>query len=109
MVLKGLPVDVEDELAHFIVKINSCFDATNLVRKSDWENRNDIAEGNARFIEVCLVEGDVNCLALGMVLGNHPVLFPSHEELKLVCPNQTSCTEELDDSGNNLLATIQIK
>ena len=47
-----------------------------------------------------LVEGDFDCLVLGKVLGNQHVLFPSHEELEVVCPDQTSSTEELDGSSS---------
>ena len=103
MVLKGLPVYGEGELTDFLVEIDSGCNAANIVREVDWEYRSSGAEGDACFIEVCLVEGDVDSLALGMVLGNQPVLLPSHEELKVVCPDQTSCTEKLDDSSIRFL------
>ena len=109
MVLEGLPVDVEGELTDFLVEINSGFDAANIVRDGYRAYRSSGAKGNASFIEVGLVEGDVDCLVLGKVLGNQHVLLPSHEELEVVCPDQTSSTEELDGSSMNFLAMIQVK
>ena len=70
MVLEGLPVDVEGELAHFLVEVNSRFNAANVVREGDRENRSSGAEGNASFIFVGLVESDVNSLVLGEMLGS---------------------------------------
>ena len=69
MVLEGLSVDVEDELAQFQIEIDVGFDAAHLVNKDDWENLSGIIEGNACFVVVGLVEGDVDCLVFGKVLG----------------------------------------
>ena len=109
MVLEGLPIDVKGELTDFLVEIDSGFDAANIVRDGYRAYRSSSAEGNASLIEVGLVEGDVDCLVLGKVLGNQHVLFPSHEELEVVCPDQTSSIEELDGSSMDFLATIQVK
>ena len=85
MVLEGLPVDVEDklsELTHFFEEIDSGFDAANLVREGDWEYRSSLFKGNACFEEFCLVEGDVDCLSLGMVLGEKYMFLPYDEKLE---------------------------
>ena len=51
MVLEGLPVDVKDELSliltSLLIKINSGFDAADIVREGGWECRSGGAEGNA--------------------------------------------------------------
>ena len=70
VVLEGLPVDVEDELAQFIIEVDSGLDAANIIRKGDWENRSNVAEGNASAILVGLVQSDVEGLVLAEVLGD---------------------------------------
>ena len=58
MVLEGLPVDVEDklsELTQFLVKIDSGFDATNVVIEGGRENSFNVCEGSARLFEFLLV------------------------------------------------------
>ena len=70
MVLKRLPIDVEDELVYFFVKIDSGFNPTDIIRKGGWEYACDVAEGNACAVIVLLVEGYVYGLALGEVLSD---------------------------------------
>ena len=86
MVLERLSVDVEDELApeftDSYIKINSGFDAANLVNKGNWENRSGGTEGNSSLMVVGLVEGDIDGLVLSQVLGNQHVLLSIDKELK---------------------------
>ena len=73
MVLERLAVDIKDELtrlAQFLVEVNSGFYTTNFVLKHDWECGGSLAKGNACFVFVSLVEGDVYGLVLGEVLGD---------------------------------------
>ena len=55
MVLEGLSVNVKDELAHFLVEINSGFDSTNLVVEGCRKLSSGIAEGNTCLVKVGLV------------------------------------------------------
>ena len=85
MVLEGLPVDVKDELALltlFQVEVHSGFDATNIVRKSDRESISNGAEGDTSFMVVDLIEGNVDGLGLGKVLGNQYVLLTFNKEFE---------------------------
>ena len=93
MVLEGLPVDVKGELtnlSHFQIEIDSSFDAANLVFEGDWEYRSKVAERNACFVEIGLVECDIDSLTLGEVLGKQHVLLPFNEKLEGMGSNQTS-------------------
>ena len=92
-VLEGLFIDVEDELAHLtniLTKVDFGFNAADIVREDDWKHSIDVAEGFASAVEVGLVESEVDGLTLGQVLGHKRVLHPSHEEIEVVGPDQTS-------------------
>ena len=90
VVLKGLPIDVVDKFAHFLIKIDCGFDATNIIREGYREDRSSVTEGNARFVEDGLVEGDIDSLVLSKVLGNQHMLNTFDEELERVGSVQTS-------------------
>ena len=77
-----LSVDVEVEFTCFVIKIDSSGDATYLVREVDWENIRSVVDVDALAVEVRLVEGDVDSLAVGNMLGKQRVPHSFHKELK---------------------------
>ena len=106
MVLEGLPVDVEDELTHlalFLVKVDSGFYTIDLVTEGHREDRSNGIERDVSFVELGLVEGNVDGLTLSQVLGNQRVLHSFHEEVEGVGSDQTSSRLGLDDLSIKLL------
>ena len=93
VVLKGLSIDVIDELSllpNFLVKIDCGFDAAYIVRKGDWEDRSGCTQGNACFVVFGLVEGDFDSLVLTKVLGHQLMPYTINKKLEGVGPDQTS-------------------
>ena len=98
-VLEGLVIDFEEEFTNVLIEVDFGFDAADIVRKGDREDRRGIAEGFASGVEVFLVESDVDGLTLGQVLGHKRVFHPPHEEVEVVGSDQTSIRFGLDESS----------
>ena len=89
-VLEGLVVDFEEEFTNVLIEVDFGFDAADRIDNSDRKDRSGIAEGLTSTVKIGLVKSDVDRLTLGQVLGNKRVLYPSHEEVEVVGPDQTS-------------------
>ena len=99
IVLKGLVIHVVHKLTNFLVKIDFGFNTANIIREDDREDGSNLKEGDACFVEVFLVEGDVESLVLGKVLNNEHILLTVCEEPEEVGPEQTSSCYRLGEAA----------